>query len=640
MLAVALSMSVFGMAMSPPQVARADEKGPTKVLFLLDVSGSMNEKIASGGTKFAAAKNALKDVAGALPAGTDVGLRVYGSRIAEPRSQNPRACTDSELVLPIGPLDTATMNKAVDSFTAKGETPISYSLGKAVDDLGTSGRRVLVLISDGEESCVKDPCPTARKLATSGIDLQFNAVGLGVNGRARQQLQCIADAGNGSYYDATRSGELSEAIRKITQRALRPFQFDGTPVRGAAAAVGAPEIRAGRYTDVYDTSNTPRYYRVNRAPGSTVTASIASIVNPYPAQNRDFWQVGLSTMDGTSCGTYLASSPTYQGITVVSGAVHSATADQTPAGPGSGKCATEPTLSLSLSRRSAFANKKSNPVEIQVTEEAPITNLKSLPKPLTSYEEKGTKLGLGTSSRAVLGGSSFSSAESVGPGSWTDSMATGETVFYKVRLEPGQRLRTTLYAPAPKSSWSMSKLEALTAELRFYSPSRLQLTDQSAPMQGDRKVTVTATSPQVRVRNRENPWPQGFGSGTALGTASVGGDYFVAVALDPLARDFAGRVMSIRLEIAVDGQPTGQPAYAPVNSHPSATQNPAGSSSPTGLSSPPVETPGTTVAGGPAKGGAGSSRVPLGAAVGVGLAVAAAGIGVGMAVSRRRVGRS
>src|SRR5918992_4333573 len=99
--------------------AQADES--TKVLLLLDVSGSMNERISSGGTKFAAAKRALKKVADAMPAGTQVGLRVYGSTIDEPKEQNPKACTDTKLVLPIGPLNRGKLFRAVDSFTAKGE---------------------------------------------------------------------------------------------------------------------------------------------------------------------------------------------------------------------------------------------------------------------------------------------------------------------------------------------------------------------------------------------------------------------------------------------------------------------------------------------------------------------------------------
>ena len=288
-------------ALVAPAPAQADEA--TKVLFLLDVSGSMNERIASGGTKFAAAQRALKKVATAVPAGTQVGLRVYGSEIAEPQEKNPKACTDTKLVLPIGPLNRRTLFRAVDSYTAKGETPIAYSLEKAVGDLGPSGKRVLILISDGEESCAGDPCPVARKLAKAGVDLQFNAIGLAVKSKARQQLQCIAKAGDGNYYDATDTSDLEDAVRRITQRALRPFQTSGTPVEGTADQTGAPQIGPGQYKDKYDASNTPRYYRITRTPGSTVTASIATIVRPYPTQNTENWTLTLATRDGTACAT-------------------------------------------------------------------------------------------------------------------------------------------------------------------------------------------------------------------------------------------------------------------------------------------------------------------------------------------------
>ena len=59
-----LAGTVVATGLSAPLTARAEDHA--KVLLLLDVSGSMNEKISSGGTKFAAAKRALKQVADAL----------------------------------------------------------------------------------------------------------------------------------------------------------------------------------------------------------------------------------------------------------------------------------------------------------------------------------------------------------------------------------------------------------------------------------------------------------------------------------------------------------------------------------------------------------------------------------------------
>lgn len=268
-------------------------------------------------------------MADALPAGTQVGLRVYGSEIAEPKESNAKACRDTELVLPVGPLDRSRMYDAVDSFEAVGETPIAYSMEKAVGDLGEEGRRVLVLISDGEESCSGDPCPAARKLAAKGVDLQFDAIGVDVGRKARSQLRCIARAGDGSYYVADDADDLSEALRTITQRALRPFAITGKPVSGNEDPEQAPDLAVGEDCDAADFSN-----------------------------------------------------GTYDTTMVVAGAVVS--------GTGSDACLTEPLL-LSVQRIARGGNDASAAVELVVSTEPEITNTVSLPGPVKSYRETGRR---------------------------------------------------------------------------------------------------------------------------------------------------------------------------------------------------------------------------------------------------------
>ena len=600
-------------SLAVPQSALADEQKPAKILLLLDVSGSMNERISSGGTKFAAAKRALKQVADSLPPNTEVGLRVYGSEISEPKNQNPKACTDSELVMSVGPLDRAKMYRAVNSFEAKGETPIAYSLKKSIDDLGDSGRRVLVLISDGEETCAKDPCPTARKLASAGVDLQFNAVGLAVNGKARRQLQCIADAGNGSYYDASQTPDLSEAIRKITQRALRPFQIGGTPVKGAEDPATAPQLTLGQYADSYDASGTTRHYRISRSPGSTVTASITSLVNPYHGHNIESWKLELAASDGTACARESPTSRSFQVTTVIAGAVNTnGSAQQTP-----GQCHTDPMLILSLTRTSALGNKNSAPVEILVAEEPPIANFASLPEPLSTYDEESAAVTPTEPVQTALGGTAFSNAPMMTPGTWTDSLATGETVLYRVRLETGQRLRVTADTPAPKSAWHLSAIDAVGPGLMIFAPSRVLLTQQNQVVQGSKAAKLTAVSPEARIRNRE------ANGHSEIRAASVAGDYYVAVLLDPVT-DVKGRVMKIRLRVAVDGQPQGEPAYA--------STAPSGGVTDGG---PQASTTGPTSGDGTSPGG--SAVLPLMLLGGV---AAALGVGTGLVIGFGRGKRS
>ena len=429
--------------------AQADEA--PKVLLLLDVSGSMNGKLNGGGTKFAAAKKALKQVAASLPAGTQVGLRVYGSEIKEDQEENPAACKDTRLVLPIGPLDRTRMNAAVDSFKARGETPIAYSMGQAVDDLGDSGKRVLILISDGQETCAKDPCPIVRKLADRGVDLQFNAIGLAVNSKARSQLQCIARAGGGAYYDANDTESLQQALGKLTQRALRPFEVAGTPVDGTADPAAAPQVGPGKYRDTYDTSGTPRYYRIPRTPGSLVTASVSTVVRPDGYINSDKFALSLQTLQGESCSDASSLTSALKSASVYSVAVrseHSESPRRKPSG-----CTTDPQLRLEVTRTTpASTSDASAPVELGISEQPQVTNRAELPEPVAGYTGKGFRLRGNGTARPVVGGSGFSNAPEVGAGTWSDSIAFGDTTLYRVPVDYGQTLEVTASLPGTRAS--------------------------------------------------------------------------------------------------------------------------------------------------------------------------------------------
>ena len=620
-----LAGTVVAAGLSAPLPARAED--PAKVLLVLDVSGSMNEKISSGGTKFAAAKRALKQVADALPAGTEVGLRVYGSEIAEPKATNPKACRDTELVMPIGPLNRTKMYRAVDSFRAVGETPIAYSLGKAVDDLGDSGRRVLVLISDGEESCAGDPCPVARKLADKGVDLQFNAIGLDVGGKARKQLKCIAEAGNGSYYDADESDDLSEALRKITQRALRPFAITGTRVSGTESPDGAPELTSGQFQDRFGAGAGERYYRVARQPGETVTATVNSLVPPTGTYNAEDWLLRLTTEGDEACDEVHTLNETADAVVVVSGAVVS--------GAKSPACTTEP-LVLSVERRN-YSGAKSAPVEIVIATEPEITNLASLPGPVSSYRQTGPAVPGKKPVRRTIGGSSFTNAPLLVGGSYSDAPAVGESVFYKVRLETGQRLRTSVTAPSNRDAWDLTNTETVTVAALVYTPTRVPQARQSGVLQGNSREKLTVLSPEVRVRNREIVHGGVVTTeGDALpraSYASLAGDYYVSVQVRQTTPDTSGRVLPIRLDLAVEGTPEGQPVYATA---PSPTPS-ASAPSP----GPTAEPSTSASAEAPPTDGSVPGVRSLAIAAGVGAAVVALlALVIGFAIRRTRASRS
>ncbi|WP_409485090.1 vWA domain-containing protein [Arsenicicoccus dermatophilus] len=210
-------------------VAPAGDVKGGRMLLILDSSGSMAAKDAAGRSRMAGAQAALRSVIDGLPDDAQVGLRVYGSRVRVSGKAAPGspACTDSRLVVPVGRLDRRAMKDQIARFAPYGDTPIGYTLEQVVSDLGRSGQRSVVLVSDGEESCSGDPCAVARRLSSEGIAMNVHTVGLEVGEGAKRQLQCIAEATGGSYHDAT-SRDLTRTINETVTTARGTGRAWGT----------------------------------------------------------------------------------------------------------------------------------------------------------------------------------------------------------------------------------------------------------------------------------------------------------------------------------------------------------------------------------------------------------------------------
>ena len=100
----------------------------------------------------------------------------------------------------------------MDGAKAQGYTPIAYSLGQAANDFPADAKeRVIVLVSDGKETCQGDPVVAAKALAGKGITV--HTVGFVVDTAARGQLQAIARATGGSYFDAPVGPELPDTLK-------------------------------------------------------------------------------------------------------------------------------------------------------------------------------------------------------------------------------------------------------------------------------------------------------------------------------------------------------------------------------------------------------------------------------------------
>jgi Ca-activated chloride channel family protein len=253
-----------------------------RALIVLDASKSMNEDAGNGGTRLDAAKQAVGTLLDRLPAGAPLGLRVYGSKVAE--TSRAEGCRDTELAVPVGPLDKEAMRSRVQALTGKGRTPIGNSLLAVPDDLGPSeGRRTVILVSDGGDNCAPpNPCDAAREVSKQGVDLSISVVGLQVNERVRRQLECIAKAGGGTYVDVQDADELADELAAALSRAFRSYDPAGTEVEGGPAAEQAASIKTGLFQDAIAPGET-RWYAVDVPEGRRLLASVSAI----PAQTDE-----------------------------------------------------------------------------------------------------------------------------------------------------------------------------------------------------------------------------------------------------------------------------------------------------------------------------------------------------------------
>jgi Ca-activated chloride channel family protein len=202
--------------------------------FILDASGSMWER-AGGKPRIVIAKEILSELIEQTPEQIRAGVTVYGHR-------RKGDCSDIEEIVSLKNLDPMTKFRAkerISSINAMGKTPITDSIQQTVDRLkGEEGESTIVLISDGLESCGKDPCALTKKLKSAGINFVMHVVGFGLMDHQKKKLACIADAGGGTFFTADNASDLLEALTVVKQSVVAQVKVEPAP---APAPAPAPE---------------------------------------------------------------------------------------------------------------------------------------------------------------------------------------------------------------------------------------------------------------------------------------------------------------------------------------------------------------------------------------------------------------
>ena len=251
---------------------------PSRLEIILDVSNSMWGQV-DGRAKIELAREALGGALADFPADLPVGLRAYGHRVSF--ENQAEGCVDTERLLVPAAGNAPEVVRQADLLTPRGQTPIARSLEDAGADLrAEGGAAVILLVSDGVESCGGDPEAVVAELRASGLQVVLHTVGLGVTPDEAESLAALAEAGGGTYFDAPNAADLTEgvttAVQSSTEFVLQQddvagFPSDAVRVRGGDTVADAEILEAGTFSFTEHLFREERYFAVRGQPGDTIT---------------------------------------------------------------------------------------------------------------------------------------------------------------------------------------------------------------------------------------------------------------------------------------------------------------------------------------------------------------------------------
>ena len=209
-----LAVSTISSAQESPAACTDD------AMLVFDGSGSMSA-VAHNGLKsprILEARTAIRDSIPRIAPFRRLGLVIFG-----PGGED--SCSNIDLRFKPQNNAAPRIISDVDQLSPIGETPLTDAVQEAVDTLKLNqDPGVVVLLTDGRESCGGDPCALANRIAAEGR-VTVHVIGFKVrekyfqwNGHGakhgRTTARCLADETGGMYVSAESTEDLTRALQE------------------------------------------------------------------------------------------------------------------------------------------------------------------------------------------------------------------------------------------------------------------------------------------------------------------------------------------------------------------------------------------------------------------------------------------
>jgi Ca-activated chloride channel family protein len=210
------ALALFAGSMAAQAASETFSPCTEDAMIVFDASGSMAGSLAEGiGAKIRRIDEVRKALSQALPRVTHyrrIGLITYG----------PGAYRHCNVELKMRPMPNAAQRilNDVGSLNPSGKTPLASAVEQAANVLDYRAKPgVVVLLTDGEETCDGLPCDLGKMLNTEGVQLTVHVIGFRMTAfwtgaQSALDVKCLAKETGGLYIAAQEQEELVQAFEK------------------------------------------------------------------------------------------------------------------------------------------------------------------------------------------------------------------------------------------------------------------------------------------------------------------------------------------------------------------------------------------------------------------------------------------
>ncbi|MEM1384309.1 MAG: VWA domain-containing protein [Pseudomonadota bacterium] len=174
-----------------------------RVLFVVDGSGSMRDGIPGARSRLDAAKSSISRTVRSLHKDIRIGTVSFSNCGATRHSKFYSAAERGSLL------------REVNAMRPGSATSLAASIRRAGAAAPRRSESIIVVVSDGQDTCGGDPCSVAQQIVRQKPNVRINVVDLSGR-RASNELRCVARAGRGQVFSPANASDMAGKIQRAT----------------------------------------------------------------------------------------------------------------------------------------------------------------------------------------------------------------------------------------------------------------------------------------------------------------------------------------------------------------------------------------------------------------------------------------